>query len=271
MRPNQTVELLYGNTLLPKYDQPSNTWSLVPSNLHQSPKWGFAGYNNFFNSYTWWMYVYQNQLFIGTFDWSYLLFESLFDQFGSQIPPAVINTARSYEGADLLMLDSSYDTPVAVSLSGVGNFSNYGVRTMIDLNGALYLGTANPFNLLTDPNTTQYEGKLGGWELMKLIPHVKLNTTSAVTGPPSKFFSSGQKVTLKATVTSTSRAPTGTVKFSTSTTMGYNLGTVTLNSMGVATLTTVLPNGNNYIHVEYNGDANYNPSSSPTLLLWMYQ
>jgi hypothetical protein len=29
----------------------------------------------------------------------------------------------------------------------------------------MYIGTANPFNLLTDPNDTFYNGKLGGWEL----------------------------------------------------------------------------------------------------------
>ena len=162
----QKIELLYGSKLLPKYNPSSNTWSLVPNNLNQSPKWGFAGYNNFFNSYTWWMHKYNGELFIGTFDWSYLLFETLFDQYGSKIPPQVINTARSFEGADMLMLDSSSDTPVAISLDGMGNFSNYGIRTMITANGNMYLGTANPFNLLTNPNSSQYDGKLGGWELI---------------------------------------------------------------------------------------------------------
>jgi hypothetical protein len=170
--PNQKIELLYGNNLLPKYDPGSNTWSLVPNNLNQSPKWGLAGYNNFFNSYTWWMQKFNGELFIGTFDWSYLLFESVFDQYGSKIPPAVIAAARSYEGADLLRLHSSSHAPVAVSLDGMGNFSNYGIRTMVKLNGNLYLGTANPFNLLTDPTSSQYDHKLGGWELIRLWPNI---------------------------------------------------------------------------------------------------
>jgi hypothetical protein len=168
--PKQKIELLYGNTLLPKYDPVANQWSLVANNLNQNPKWGLAGYNDFFNSYTWWMKKFNGELFTGTFDWSYLLFETLFDQFGSQIPPEIIATARSFEGADLLRLHSSSDSPVAVSLDGLGNFSNYGVRTMIKLNGNMYIGTANPFNLLTDPNNAQYDHQLGGWELIRFWP-----------------------------------------------------------------------------------------------------
>jgi hypothetical protein len=162
----QKIELLYGNTLLPKYDSTNSTWSLVPNNLHQTPKWGLAGFNNFFNSYTWWMEKFNGELFMGTFDWSYLLFESIFD-YSSNIPPQVMATARNFEGADLLRLYSSSDVPVAVSLNGMGNYSNYGLRTMIVANGNMYLGTANPFNLLTDPVNDPY-GKTGGWEMIKL-------------------------------------------------------------------------------------------------------
>ena len=169
--PNQKIEVLYGNKLLPKYNPGSNTWSLVPNKLSQSPKWGLAGYNNFFNSYSWWMQKFNGELFTGTFDWSYLVFEYAFDQFGSKVPPPVIAAARSFEGADLLRLHSSSGPLVPVSLDGLGNFSNYGVRTMVKLDGNLYIGTANPFNLLTDPNSIHYDHKLGGWELLKLWPN----------------------------------------------------------------------------------------------------
>jgi hypothetical protein len=175
--PKQKIELLYGTTLLPKYNSRTDTWSLIPNKLQQSPKWGLTGYNNPFNSYTWWMSKFNGELFIGTFDWSYLLFESIFDQYGSQIPPAVIAAARSYEGADLLRLHSSSDSPVFVSVNGMGNYSNYGIRTMIKTNGQLYLGTANPFNLFTDPVNDPY-GKTGGWELIRLWA-----TGSATPGP----------------------------------------------------------------------------------------
>jgi hypothetical protein len=163
--PNQQIQLLYGNTVLPKYDPIANHWSLVLNNLNQSPMWGFAGYNDFFNSYTWWMQTYNNELFIGTFNWDDLLFEEFFYQYGQNIPPQIINAARSYEGADLLRLHSSSSTPVFLSLNGMGNFSNYGIRTMIPVNNYLFLGTANPFNLLTTPG-----GEYGGWELLQLWP-----------------------------------------------------------------------------------------------------
>ena len=97
------------------------------------------------------------------------------------------------------------------------------------------------------------------------------DTSCSVTGPPSRFFSSGQVVTLKATVTPAAGIPTGTVKFLTSTTQSYTLGTVPLNASGTATLNTVLPNGNNYVHVLYSGDANYNSCTSDYIVIWMYQ
>jgi hypothetical protein len=53
---------------------------------------------------------------------------------------------------------------VAESLNGVDNPSSYGVRTMI-ADDALYLGMANPMNLLTDPADDRPEG---GWELLRL-------------------------------------------------------------------------------------------------------
>ncbi len=166
---NQQIQLLYGSKILPKYDPTGNKWSLVPNNLNQSPMWGLAGYNNFFNSYTWWMQAYNGELFFGTFDWSYLLFELLFDQYGSIIPPQIIANSRSFEGADLLRLHSSSDMPASVSLNGMGNYSNYGIRTMIPLGTYMYLGTANPFNLLTDPINDPY-GVTGGWELIRFWP-----------------------------------------------------------------------------------------------------
>ncbi|MBZ4419311.1 hypothetical protein K8638_22805 [Myxococcus sp. RHST-1-4] len=46
----------------------------------------------------------------------------------------------------------------AESLTGVGNFTNYGVRTMVTGEGSLFIGTANPMNL--HPR--------GGWELLEL-------------------------------------------------------------------------------------------------------
>ncbi|WP_109486333.1 hypothetical protein [Occallatibacter savannae] len=199
------IQLLYGNQRLPKYVEQGTTsrctntgptceWAIVPNNMSGTPAlYGLAGYNNPFNSYTWWMTTYNGELFIGTFDWSYILFESLFDLTNGQqstaalpdldlgaasistadantIPPEVIAAAREFEGADLLRIHSSSDPAYVVDLDGMGNFSNYGVRNMLQLGSQLYIGTANPFNLLNPPINANYEDQLGGWELLHMKP-----------------------------------------------------------------------------------------------------
>lgn len=49
------------------------------------------------------------------------------------------------------------------SLSGVGNYSSYVIRTMVAEEDALFLGMANPMNLQTDSTDDRPEG---GWELI---------------------------------------------------------------------------------------------------------
>lgn len=60
------TELLYGLSHLPRYDATAHAWTLVPNKMGQVPKYGFAGINNFFNNYTWWMERYHGCLFVGT-------------------------------------------------------------------------------------------------------------------------------------------------------------------------------------------------------------
>jgi hypothetical protein len=62
-------------------------------------------------------------------------------------------------GADLYRIDSAGSAAQSVSLNGMGNPMNYGIRTMVHDSSALYIGTANPMNLNPE----------GGWELIKLI------------------------------------------------------------------------------------------------------
>jgi hypothetical protein len=68
-------------------------------------------------------------------------------------------------GADLMRFDSLDQKAVAVSRDGLGNYLNYGLRTMIADEDTLYIGTANPMNLETLTNDARPEG---GWELLKL-------------------------------------------------------------------------------------------------------
>jgi hypothetical protein len=160
--PEQSIELLYGNEKLPRYT-PGSGWGIVDNNMAQTPTYGLAGFNNFFNNYTWWMEVFDGRLFVGTMDFLYLGAAGLRDMF--EFPPIVTTTFERFYGADLWTFASRQAPAIPVNVSGLGNFTNYGVRTMVSTKDALYLGTANPMNLLTDETDSMPEG---GWELIRL-------------------------------------------------------------------------------------------------------
>jgi hypothetical protein len=184
------LEVLYGLQYLPVYDATAKGYTIANDSLHQNkmpnpvPQWGLPGFGNFFNVYTWSMAEYNNRLFIGTFDWSYLLaqgfLEIAFDSMATPpLPPEqaqiiadLYNLMDQYQvdfpwyvwGADLYRIDSSNGPAMPEDVAGLGNFTNYGIRNMIHGSG-LYIGMANPMNLLTDPNGVLPEG---GWELIGL-------------------------------------------------------------------------------------------------------
>jgi predicted secreted protein len=87
-------------------------------------------------------------------------------------------------------------------------------------------------------------------------------TTTLTSSPnPSAF---GQAVTFTATVKGSGGTPTGTVTFKVD---GITIGTVKLNSSGIATLTvSSLAVGTHSITATYNGDANFTPSTSAVLI-----
>ncbi len=164
------VELLYGNPVLPVYA--GGQWRLMPNNMAAMPRYGLAGFFNFFNNYTWSMEVYGGQLFVGTMDWSYL-FAELLVTYGKSLGLTEMDLAvdqlrrpPDFFGADLLRFPATNHPAVPVSVAGVGNYTNYGIRNLLG-DDALYVGTANPMNLLTDPKDDLPEG---GWELIGLHP-----------------------------------------------------------------------------------------------------
>lgn len=172
--PDEVVELLYGDTWLTVYEydpvSSSGNWTLKRNNMQTSALWGNSGFDNFYNNYTWTMAVYEGQLYVGTMDYSYLFEEGVWllleyllgispgNDLGEQFPLPL------NPGADLYRFPSASEAAVAESLDGVDNYSNYGVRTMVS-EEALYLGSANPMNLMTDLSDELPEG---GWELIRL-------------------------------------------------------------------------------------------------------
>nr|NQU91442.1 hypothetical protein [Bacteroidota bacterium] len=164
-----SIELLYGMSHLPKYT-PGTGWEIVPNNMEATPLYGPSGFGNLFNNYTWTMDEYMEELYVGTMDWSFLLFGTLGDLLGQAFSLDGRDDITDYRemggyeipsfffGADLYKFPSPYSFAYPVSTSGVGNDKNYGIRTMVSDEDHLWLGTANPMNL--DPD--------GGWELIEL-------------------------------------------------------------------------------------------------------
>ena len=159
------VSMLYGEKFLPTYDAATNGYTIRYDRAHKTgfaPRWGPSGFGNFFNAYTWSMEIYQNQLFVGTFDWSQVartIGEAATDDANAKLVVNLLIKALQglgREGADLIRMDQG--GAVAESIAGCGNDRNYGIRNMITDGKVLYLGTANPMNL--DPK--------GGWELLQL-------------------------------------------------------------------------------------------------------
>ena len=156
------VELLYGQPIFTVWDPnsvsgPFGHWT-VKTGAMGLPKYGLSGFGNPFNNYTWSMQEFNKQLFVGTMDWSYLLAQS----FPAALTTAGLNLGNIslpdpalFFGADLWRFKSGNSPAMPQSINGVGNYLNYGIRTMAADSRALYLGTANPMNLMAN----------GGWEL----------------------------------------------------------------------------------------------------------
>jgi len=158
------VELLYGETELPALVPGTKTWELKTSGW--VPRYGKSGFDNPFLTYAWAASAGDNDLLFGMYDYRYV-FDVRLGLISARVgvPAAVprsrgagvvVDPKKGY-GADLWRFTAT-DTPAqAESLRGLGNFTNYGVRTMLRLDNGpnVILGTANGLNIEPD----------GGWEL----------------------------------------------------------------------------------------------------------
>jgi hypothetical protein len=144
------ITLLYGETELETWNPSTNSFQLEPTGW--TPLYGPSGFGNLYNNYTWTAGIFQNRLFLGTEDWS---FEQTVN--GDPTPaPGLVQPADAL-GADLWRFDMPNAPAIAENIDGLGNYFNYGVRSMnVSPDGQdLILGTANPFNIAPQ----------GGWEL----------------------------------------------------------------------------------------------------------
>lgn len=165
-----TREILYGYSEMPVCLPTSATtckWQLAPNKMGQQPVWGPAGFGNPYNAYTWTMAVYDNRLWVGMGDSTAGVSDLLASMIGGAVtmppmPPLPQNL--SLRGADLWYFPNAKSPAFPENISGLGNTESYGIRNMLATDTDLYLGMANPENLLTDPAA----GPLGGWELIDL-------------------------------------------------------------------------------------------------------
>jgi hypothetical protein len=117
-----------------------------------TPLYGRGGFGNEWNNYCWTMDVYDNHLYVGTMDFSWLVMEDEEDVRSNNYERS------SIYGSDLWRFDSSNIPAMPVSIEGMQNGLNYGIRSVITDDQHLYIGTGNQANL----------SEAGGWELIKL-------------------------------------------------------------------------------------------------------
>jgi len=110
------------------------------------------------------MEVFDGRLFVGTMDFSYLFSFMSNLLLGTSITPPS-GLFSTVFGADLFYFPSAASPAYPESINGIGNYSNYGIRTMTPGSQSMYIGTANPMNLMTNPSDSLPEG---GWELIEL-------------------------------------------------------------------------------------------------------
>ena len=160
--PEESVELLYGEQKLPVFDFATQQWTLQPNNMGGvRPRFGPSGLGNLQNRYLWSLESAGGRLFLGTFD-SKLLENELWSAASTlleglgidlELPPILVELLGLVldnpvtTGADLWRFPSRNLPALPVSVNGLGNTRNYGVRRMEERNGKIYIGTANPFNL----------------------------------------------------------------------------------------------------------------------------
>lgn len=163
------VELLYGETSLPALVPGTKTFEARSTGW--APKYGRSGFDNPFLTYAWSALAGSNDLLFGLYDYRYvfdvrlgILTESSYragqmfrtERKARSRQALDVDVTRGY-GADLWRFDD-VDTPgKAESVHGLGNFTNYGVRTMLRFDDGpnVMLGTASGLNL--EP--------MSGWEL----------------------------------------------------------------------------------------------------------
>lgn len=176
------IELLYGEEsfMVNKggtgiNGQPQPNWQSEKNGMGLTPKFGRSGYGNPFMNYIWAMKEYDGKLYVGGMEDATLL-----KMYASVINPKLgeslysffemIGLPKSKLGNDFVCFSSSSSPAEMVSDNGLGNPMAYGIRNLEIVGDAMYIGTANPYNI----------AETGGFQIHML----KKNSTSGIDTVP---------------------------------------------------------------------------------------
>jgi hypothetical protein len=159
---SMSVPGLSGSLAMKAFDiiriKPDDSWRLlvgdreptipVTEGATRTPLTGLpSGFGMPTNLYCWQMEVYDGYLYVGSMDMSSMLragVEAGMELPDMGMPPTVLQFILQLAGFDL------WKTPTGllwmpVTVTGLGDYTNYGTRTIRAHDGKLYIGTANPF------------------------------------------------------------------------------------------------------------------------------
>ena len=149
-------QMLYGTNPLPVGQPDEITWTPgCPQTGCQTALYGAAGFGNPKEFYMWASSVYQNRLYFGTLDWSFIDAESAYVAANPGLTADQYHQALDQQassggfGGDLWRIDNPNSPAKAESLNGLGNYLSYGIRNMVADSCNLYVGMANAMNLRT--------------------------------------------------------------------------------------------------------------------------
>jgi hypothetical protein len=152
-------QMLYGTNPLPIDQGDGITFTMgCPQAGCQTALYGPAGFGQPAAQYMWASSVYQNRLYFGLLDWSFIDAQAAYSAANPGATAAQNNQAMDQNekanpsagyGGDVWRFDSPTSPAKAESLNGLGNYLNYGIRTMVADACNLYVGMAGAMNLRT--------------------------------------------------------------------------------------------------------------------------
>ncbi|MER7009769.1 hypothetical protein ABT297_42950, partial [Dactylosporangium sp. NPDC000555] len=184
-RPNQQVELLYGERKYWVYDPDAGeegAWTRQDNLLHQDPKFGGGGFDDRWNEYVGWgANVFRGKLYMGTFHTEKVLRDLtlnprtglLVEVLGHPVRPLELRLLRGVglrdkRAAGQVWVFDDADSPARpLTTTGFNNADNWGVRGVLPIGDeCLFFGTNQGWQYPTEPRDDP--PRRAGWQLLRM-------------------------------------------------------------------------------------------------------